>query len=133
MINSARGMLVLLLLAGLLLAGCGPKEFRDAENGGAVELQVGETMRVTLASNPTTGYSWQILTNDPQVLEPQGEPVYRSDPSAQGLVGAGGTETFTFVARQPGTVKLALGYLRPWEEGVPPVQTYTLTVTVTVR
>lgn len=130
MVTSRSRVWALVLLVGLLLAACGPKEFRDAENGGAVELKVGETMRVTLASNPTTGYSWQILTNDPQVLELQGDPVYRADPSAQGLVGAGGTETFTFVARQAGTVKLALGYLRPWEEGVPPVQTYTLTVTV---
>lgn len=125
-----RRSVVVLLLAGLLLTACGPREFRDADSGGAVELNAGETMLVTLVSNPTTGYSWQIIENDKEVLEPQGEPVYKADPAAEGLAGAGGTETFTFVAVQPGTVTLTLGYLRPWEEGVPPVQIYTLTVTV---
>lgn len=125
------GVMILLIVL-LLTAGCGSQvvEVRDAEDGGQVELKVGEVLTVTLESNPTTGYSWEIVQTDEAVLSQQGEVEYQQSPQSQGLVGAGGTETFRFKAVGPGKITLKLIYHRSWEKGVEPIQTYTLQVVV---
>lgn len=56
-----------------------------------------------------------------------GEPVFVSDGAA---VGSGGTYTFRFKGKQAGDGRLGLIYHRTFESGVPPEQTYTLSVTV---
>ena len=45
-------------------------------------------------------------------------------------MGGGGTFTFTFKAAAPGQVTLKFDYARPFETGVAPIQTYSVTVTV---
>jgi inhibitor of cysteine peptidase len=46
------------------------------------------------------------------------------------LVGAAGKELWTFKALQDGTSTIRLEYIRPWEAGAPPAETFTLTVVV---
>ncbi|MDY6892887.1 MAG: protease inhibitor I42 family protein, partial [Chloroflexota bacterium] len=46
------------------------------------------------------------------------------------LVGAGGQEVWTFEAVGAGETTISLEYVRPWEEGVPAVDTFQLTVVV---
>jgi inhibitor of cysteine peptidase len=84
---------------------------------------------VSLPSNPTTGYSWEVEALDAAVLEQRGEPEYTSEAEG-GVVGAGGTETFRFEALSSGRLELTLIYHRPFEEGVEPVDTFTVTVEV---
>ena len=116
-------------LVGVLLVACGAKEevFHEEDAGRQVELAVGEKMLVTLASNPTTGYQWDLAEMDESVLAQSGTE-YDSD-SPQ-LIGSGGEETFTFEAVGVGETALQLIYHRPWEEDVPPVETFTVTVVV---
>ena len=130
-----RTILISAVLLLTLLSACGggggnEVVVGDADQGTAVELEVGQVLVVELVSNPTTGYSWQVLGIDEAVLAQQGEPVYVQDPQSEGLVGAGGTETFRFEAQQAGQTSLSLGYLRPWEENVDPIETFSITVTV---
>lgn len=116
----------------MLLAACGGGQVTagQAEQGKTVTLKAGETLLVTLDSNPTTGYSWQVTELDETVLKQKGEPEYKQSPGAQGLVGAGGTEIFRFEAVGKGTTMLTLVYARSWEKDVPPLETYQLKVIV---
>jgi inhibitor of cysteine peptidase len=96
--------------------------------GSAVSLEVGQRLRVTLESNPTTGYRWQPAgTIDATVLKQVGGPIFV--PSSTAL-GAGGTETFDFLAVAAGTTPVAFEYLRTFEVNSM-VDSWSVTVTVT--
>ena len=109
----------------LLLVGCSamqpptPNEVRLTEKGGdcgsTVELNTGDTLVLTLEGNPTTGYVWEIESNDPAVLESAGEPEFNPDSEA---IGSGGTYTFRFTAVAEGKVTFKLVYQRPFEVNV---------------
>ena len=66
---------------------------------------------------------------DNAILVQQGNPEYKGSPSAEGLVGAGGTETFRFKGSGAGRTTLKLGYMRPWES-VQPIETFAVQVLV---
>ena len=117
------------LLSLLLVACAGSKEpatltpagSRDggllvlsrADHNRSADLRVGETFELRLAENPTTGFGWAIDSSDNQRLAL--ESTTYSAPEQSGFVGARGQRTFTFRARQPGDVVLALKYWRFWE------------------
>lgn len=104
----------------------------EADNGTVVSASVGSTLTVTLAGNPTTGYEWEVSEVDANVLAPAGEPQYVSDAAPEGVVGVGGTYTFTFAAVAPGDTTLSLVYRRPFEpDDTPPVETFVVNVSVT--
>ena len=74
--------------------------------------EVGGTFTISLESNPTTGYSWQAEF-DPESLELVSED-FTSDST---LIGAGGIQTFEFMALKQGQVLVTMVYKRPWEDG----------------
>jgi inhibitor of cysteine peptidase len=83
----------------------------ETDNDRTVDLRVGETFRVRLPENATTGYRWTIDRLDDEVVEAVGsEPDY-----AAGAVGSGGAVTFTFRAKKPGTGDIALKHWRHFE------------------
>ncbi len=115
LMRTAVVMSFFLILA--LFSGCGTNgnSLTEADNGKQITLRAGDTLTVTLESNPTTGYSWQVMYLDQTVLVQDGQPEYKQASGSEGLVGAGGTETFHFKAVGPGEASLGLGYMRPWE------------------
>jgi inhibitor of cysteine peptidase len=137
----AAAVLILIIVGtAVASAGCGgqasaaggPVKLTEADNGKAVNVKVGDTIEVALAGNPTTGYSWStaLTAKDAAVLQQQGDPVYVQESTDSSLVGGGGTFTYTFKAAAPGQVVLKFDYSRPFEKGVAPVQTYSVTVNV---
>lgn len=124
-------ILMALLVSLALTAGCGSKgeiAIGEKETGTRVELDQGQTLSITLSSNPSTGYSWaQDEGQSGDVLVLIGEPEFKSQSN---LLGSGGTETLRFRADRPGEATLELVYRRPWEKGVEPAATYSVTVTV---
>jgi inhibitor of cysteine peptidase len=110
-----------------------PAEVRltETDDGASVDLAVGGTLVVALASNPSTGYAWVVEEPVPDQLEQEGPAVYE-EPEAtdEPVVGAPGTETFTFTAVAAGSATLRLAYVRSWEEGVAPEETFTATLAV---
>jgi predicted secreted protein len=98
---------------------------------GRVTVVLGQVFTVTLESNPSTGYRWEWVDHQDSIVEQMGEaqftPRETGDPP---LVGAGGWESFDFKAVHPGQMTLKLVYRRPWEEGVEPLKTFSLQVTV---
>ncbi len=113
------------LLFSLLLifftAGC---------NGGGEQniYDLGQTIVLTLESNATTGYSWQLADPiDTKVVELISDNYLAPQ---TGLVGAGGVEEWTFKAIGKGKAKIKLEYVRPWEKDQAPVETQTFTLRV---
>lgn len=123
------GLFVIVLLTG----GCSPTQVQidKSHNGAQKELTRGQTLLVTLESNPTTGYSWQVAEVNQAVLRQNGDAEYKPQSATNPpVVGAGGTETFRFEAANAGATTLKLIYRRPWEKDVAPLLTYTVQVTV---
>ena len=100
----------------------------EDDAGGRVELDQGQVLVVTLESNPSTGYRWEVVEYPESILEQLGEPEYIS--SGEPVAGAGGWEIFRFKAVIAGRMYLRLIYRRPWEEDVEPVKTFSIDVTV---
>jgi inhibitor of cysteine peptidase len=98
---------------------------------GLTTLSVGQTLKIALPGNVTTGYQWQVAETYAEVLSPDspfGGEV--TDPHAPGMVGVGGTSAWRFRAVRPGTVTLTFTYARSWERDTPPAETATYTITV---
>jgi len=96
-------------------------------NGKTISLNKGETLTLSIGGNPTTGYSWNLTNVDETILKSAGNPGYKSSSL---LTGAGGTYTFKFTAIGSGTTDLKLDYYRTFEKGIPPVNTFEITVVV---
>lgn len=125
--------LVLLPALALVLAlaacgggGGGDIELTEADSGGTIEASVGDEITISLAGNPTTGYSWNTL-------QPRNADVVafkdRDYEASSDAVGSGGTEELTYEAVAAGDATVELGYFQPWEPGQVD-QTFTVTVRV---
>ncbi len=94
-----------------------------------VELVAGDTLTITLESNPTTGFQWELTEiTDQNVLEQQGEPEFKA-PEDETLVGASGEEIWTFKALEKGKSTISMEYQRSWED-IEPAETFVLTIVV---
>lgn len=81
-------------------------------------LQRGQTLIVSLASNPTTGYRWNIREVSSEQLKSLGPEVF-SSPKTD-LIGGDGVSTWRFQAAEAGSGRLYLTYQRPWESDAEP-------------
>jgi inhibitor of cysteine peptidase len=77
----------------------------------------GGTLTVTLGANPTTGFSWEEVAQvaNPVILEQTSNKMLI--PEGKGIVGAAGSQSFTFRTLKKGNTKIKLDYSRPWEGG----------------
>ncbi|MDG6249660.1 protease inhibitor I42 family protein [Methanocalculus sp.] len=137
-----KGLFILLIATALLFAaGCVSEQpdappqtpappvslhmFDATNDGGSYTFEPGEIIRITLAENPTTGYSWDMAV-------PAGLTLKRDEfiaPDTE-LAGAPGTHVWEFEAGAPGTYIVEGKYLRPWEADAEPAETFTLTIIV---
>ena len=92
-----------------------------------INLQIGQTLGITLEGNPSTGYTWEMEPVEQPILSQVGEPVVKPNSN---LIGAPAMLSFTFKADANGTQLLRLIYHRPWEKDVPPVNSFDVTVVV---
>ncbi|HCO92627.1 MAG TPA: hypothetical protein DIU00_01530 [Phycisphaerales bacterium] len=105
-------------------------DVNEADNSGQIELELGKLLVVTLESNPSTGYRWDLAENNQSALKQFGQPEYKpSENSGPRTVGAGGWEIFRFKAINAGQSTLKLVYHRSWED-VEPLKTFSIQVTV---
>lgn len=143
-IPGAPRLLLGLLIIGLVAVGCTSADAKAADVGATcdqfgaqksitqtTEVSVGDQIKVTLCSNPSTGFSWQ----EPEISDTAavslvdksfGAPVA----GAAQVVGAAGTDSITLKATAKGTSTVVLRYGQPWLGGTSGEWTYSLTVTV---
>ncbi len=80
----------------------------EADDNRTVELRVGESVRLTLPENATTGYRWAVDRVDQDVIE-AGEP---QSQYGGGAPGSAGQVSFDFKAKKAGSGEVALKYWR---------------------
>jgi inhibitor of cysteine peptidase len=120
-------------LAGALTAcsstAPAPKTIRVNEENdqGSVALRIGDTLEVELAGNPTTGYQWEVVAGEGEMLKSMGEAEFIQGTQ---VVGAGGTFRFQFEAVLAGETNLKLEYKRPFEQDVAPLNTFSIQVKI---
>jgi len=115
------------------LISCSPGQanvFSAEDSGTTVALNANESFSVKLESNQTTGYSWKLSEKVDTSVVTLVSSVYEVSKKDKEMVGAGGFETFNFKALSPGKTEILLEYVRPWEEGAEPEDTFILFVEV---
>ncbi len=97
-----------------LPAVTGEIDLTAKDNNRVVRAKIGNLLRVTLESNPSTGYNWELRDYETGVTE-----FLRSDlkPSDSGnmLFGAPGSTVFVLQAVKAGAQEIKAVYRRPWE------------------
>ncbi len=94
---------------------------RESNNGCTVYLQKGFQLNLTLAARPSTGYSWEIVHYNKQLLRLVdhffwgNDPIYTDDNMSVQIDGAPVKETWIFEAIGDGETKLMLKQFRSWE------------------
>ena len=98
----------------------------------ALEVQAGETFRVKLCSNPTTGFQWSenAQISDPAVLQQEDHKFIGPESEPPPPPGTPGQEVWTFRALKRGSSTLFFEYSRPWEGGEKGEWTCTVNVIV---
>ncbi|WP_287028542.1 protease inhibitor I42 family protein [Pseudomonas sp. UBA6310] len=121
----------LLLPAVLLLGGCAGKppatvtlEESQASRCHPLKLYQGQTLVLSLPSDPTSGYRWQLLDAAPAVLRSLGPEVYANPEDSGDLVGSGGESTWRFQVANAGDALLALRYQQAWDADGAPARTF---------
>lgn len=129
----ARASLAIAGLAAtsLFLSGCWllPMTLDETADGSVRTIDVGDTIRIVLEGNISTGYQWirtapASLVGTPLEAVEEGE--YEQDD--QDVCGGPGTFSFLYRAVASGTIELVFEYTKPWEEE--PVDTFTLALWV---
>lgn len=89
-----------------------------AQGGNVVEeIEIDEwsdLLTVSLCSNPTTGFEWELVEVTDQDVLVYDNNEYIS-PEAEGSAGAAGTEVWTFKVLKAGSSNITMEYRRSWE------------------
>lgn len=106
----------------LLLAACGgnggtpaPLALTAADSGTTVGLEPGQAVEITLESNASTGYAWNLVEEPDSSVLTLVSSEYVEPDTPEGVVGAAGTEAWKFQAVAAGTASLKLAYFRSFE------------------
>ncbi|MCL4394900.1 MAG: protease inhibitor I42 family protein [Chloroflexi bacterium] len=112
-------VLVLALFAVLLTACAeevGAIDMTPANNGESILTNENQAIHITLDSNPTTGFKWNLVTPpDDKVLKFVSSDYVPDKTGSTSRVGAGGHEVWAFTTTGRGTTSLSLAYFRPFD------------------
>lgn len=107
---------------------------RAAENADSViEVSPGKEFAISLESNISTGYGWQLAKPLDGTIVKSVRNDYQSAPQASDgppLVGAPGKEVWTFKALKSGKTAIDFKYVRSWEKDKAPAETRSFSVRV---
>jgi inhibitor of cysteine peptidase len=112
--------LLVLLAAALFVSACGggepaTVELTAADSGTSVTLEPGQQLQISLESNPSTGFRWNLVQEPDANVLILVSSTYVEPVTDDQVVGAPGTEVWTFEAAAAGTTSLELAYFRSFE------------------
>ena len=119
----------LALLAACMMTACRSPQnifLTESDSGRTLDLCVGDTIVVALASNGKAGFDWYPRhgAGNVRILAEKGER-YESDPDPDGtrrfrpVEGREGTHYFAYRVIGPGVCGIAMEYKRSWEKTDP--------------
>ena len=135
--SRSRMQALLLMLLPILLTACQTTGESGSVNGPVLDKQhrtlaVGESTRVLLVSNKTTGFEWSI--NQPASMGMDRIAItdsgYATGDASDGMVGAPGRQWWLIKGVKPGEAIIRLVYHRPWEKDVAPARQAVFTIDV---
>ena len=100
----------------------------EHNSGDTIHVLPGETIRVKLRSNPSTGFSWALGPMEDGFFEVENK--FEADPHKEYEAGYGGCEIWKFKAEQSGETEISLSYARSWEDERPAAKTFKLHVII---
>ena len=125
------GLTLVLVLLTACAEQAGAIDLDAANNGVTLKTTSGQTINITLDSNITTGYKWNLVTEpDAKVLKLLSSEYIPPLASNPPVVGAGGKEVWKFQTTGRGTTSLKLAYFRPFEPNTPPAKEFSATIVV---
>jgi predicted secreted protein len=127
--------LIVLALLAVMLSACaeqlGAIDLTPSNNGESILTNENQAIHITLDSNPSTGFKWNLATApDDKVLKFVSNEYLAAKSSVTPIAGAGGREVWAFVTVGRGTTTLKLAYFRPFD---PSQVTQVFTATITVQ
>jgi inhibitor of cysteine peptidase len=93
----------------------GTVEVTAKDENRTVRADLGNLIRITLESNPSTGYNWELRDFDYGVAEYHSSDLVARQSGGNVLFGAPGDTVITLQAVHPGTQNINLVYRRQWE------------------
>lgn len=121
--------LLLLALSGCVSSSRFTCDLSEKDSGNILELKTGDTVRIVLKSNPSTGYFWkQDGIPDSDVIRLTSDRFLQTEQGKK-LSGAPGTQEFIYQAVGPGETGIRLSYKRPWENN-PPAEVFQLKIMI---
>jgi len=106
-----------------------PVSASEADNGKTIYVARGGVIELRLASNPSTGYGWNIVSNSG--LTRDGDGTYEASPHRARVVGSGGFSVFRFRPTRTDKGEIALELRAPgFKDGDKPAQTLRANVRV---
>jgi inhibitor of cysteine peptidase len=100
-------------------------KLNENDAGKTVEIAVGDALEIILPANPTTGYVWEVNSLGLNVLR-LGETNFINDTA----IGSSGMEVIKFQAIAAGKSTVKLIFHRPFEQNIPPLKTFEVTVII---
>ena len=115
MARAVTGTLFAVVATALLLAGCGDSHAREVPSftrrrSRSRSRLTEASSKIALDANKTTPYAWRFTHPIDATVVQFDHRKYETDSGSEGIVGAGGTETFTFYAVGSGKAKIDLAY-----------------------
>jgi inhibitor of cysteine peptidase len=124
-------ILFLFILIAAALSACSEKNddiFQISDPAKQLEASAGSEFKIIIASNPSTGYHWELVDELDETLVQFVSREYRASEPA--LAGSGGVDVWVFNAVSPGETSITLGYYPPANDPVDPQQIVEFVVTV---
>lgn len=105
----------------------------EADKGKSLYVRQGDLVVVTLPTNPSIPFFWSVALSKSGFLTQSGDPVFKPTPSTSTtpIVGAGGTNIWTFQASKPGIVALTFTYARSLQIWSVPIKVYSWPIMIT--
>ena len=100
-----------------------------AASGKTLVLDKPGLLALKLASNPSTGYSWQMSADSAAVVRVGSTFIIPREEEERMATGVAGTEILFLNVNEPGTYKVHMEYKRPWER----ISLDKFTFTISVR
>ncbi|WKZ37065.1 MAG: protease inhibitor I42 family protein [Anaerolineales bacterium] len=126
-------ILFILFISAFSLSACGGgtsnEIFQISDPAKQLEAAAGNEFKIVIASNPSTGYHWELVDElDGNIVEFVSRE-YRGS-GEEAMPGSGGVDVWTFKALAAGEIHITLGYYPPSNDPVEAQQTVLFTVIV---
>jgi predicted secreted protein len=126
-LTRAAGAVMVVLAVFLSAAGCLDQSFGRSDDGSTVQVTPGDTVTITLAENPSTGFVWNATSSGDLTIT--GDDYSSGNPVGEmmGMVGRGGSHSWHVTIGKDHLQTFSADLRRPGEPVNRTAGTYSIT------